>query len=158
MSFKTSLYADANPKALEVFGALPEFAGRRYHFPRDTASITTPEYGLIAVSDLDRFCLDLAEMGSAEHQLELSIEAPPHLGLPDGIWGHFEERGKRYPYHNYPPPRLKALGQLRHLAEKCTARVWLVCDHERGDDPYDYWIWLFLPPTANKEAYEMVFA
>jgi hypothetical protein len=47
---------------------------------------------------------------------------------------------------------------LREIARRTSARVWVICDHERGDDPYDQWAWLFAPARPSRAAYEAVFA
>lgn len=160
MSIEVTIFADASPRAVAAFRGLSELDGARWLFPYRTSGVVAPPMGLLAARDVAGRCLDHAgSFGAGESQPRFASAAAPHAGLPPGIWG--EQRGSdgsRWRRSLYPPPDLGALGVLRALAADTAARVWLVCDHERGDDPYDQWAWLFAPARSGRPAYEIVFA
>ena len=160
MSIEVTIFADASPAAVAAFAAIAEFDGHRHRFPPRTPEVLTPPMGLIAVGHADRHCLDLAEMGQPELQRRLPIDAPAHGGIPDEVWGRHYDRSSQRSYVRgfYPPPSLQAMGALRKLAADTRAHVWVFCDHERGDDPYDQWAWLFTPARGGDPAHEIVFA
>lgn len=163
MSIEVTIFADASPRAITAFRELPELAGERWLFPYKASPwVATPPMGLLAARDVACRCLDHdASFGDASSQRRFSLQAPPHAGLPPGIWGvqGGTRRGEAsWCRRIYPEPDLAALGVLRELAARTAARVWIVCEHERGDDPYDKWAWLFAPARSGRPAYEMVFA
>ena len=158
MSIEVTLYADATKAALAAFASLAALSGRRYFFPAGTRGFAIPSEGLLVARDMAASCLDLAAIGDEARQEDLGVGVPDHPGLPRGTLGFFVAGNRRFPRELYPPPSRRALGALRHLARTSAARVWLECEHERGDDPYDHWIWLFHPPTTGRPATEMVFA
>ncbi|HEY8379712.1 MAG TPA: hypothetical protein VIK91_24635 [Nannocystis sp.] len=160
MSIEVTIFADASPRAVAAFRGLREFDGERFLFPYRTPGVVTPPMGLLAARDVAGRCLDhAASFGEVDApQPRLGVEAPAHPGLPEGVWDR--QRGGRVTEWRdiYPKPSLEALGALRELSTATAARVWLVCDHERGDDPYDQWAWLFAPARSGRPAYEAVFA
>lgn len=151
MAIAVTIFADASRRAVEALRGLPEFAGARFLFPFKTPGIVAPPMGLLAVQDRAWMCLDRESLPfDPGAQPQWSVVATPHPGLPPRVWGP----GRRL----FPAPSLLALGVLRELAARTAARVWVVCDHERGDDPYDQWAWLFAPPRPRRAGYETVFA
>lgn len=151
VAIDVTIFADASRRAIEAFRALSELDGSRYLFPYKTPGILAPPMGLLAVRDRASLCLEPDALPACESgPTRWTIEAPPHAGVPPQIWG--AQRSV------YPAPSLQALGVLRELSARTGSRVWVVCDHERGDDPYDQWVWLFAPPRPRRAGYETVFA
>jgi hypothetical protein len=150
VSIEITIYADANSKATAAAASLLEAVGPIFVLPGKTPGVATPPMGLIAVRDATGTCLDFeASFGEPDPPPPPSWRGAPHGGLPPGIWGH---------WRLYPEPSLLALGVLARFAAQTSARVWVVCNHERGDSPYDEWAWLFAPARPRSPAYEHVYA
>lgn len=153
MSIEVTVYADANPKAVAAGRSLLGVLGPVYLLPARCPGVATPAMGLLAVEDEAGRCLDHQETyGEADPPAPECWAGAPHPGLPAGIWGG---RGGRA---LYPTPGSPALGTLSRLAAQTGARVWIVCEHERGDFQYDQWAWLFAPARPRSAAYELVLA
>ncbi|MCY1056635.1 hypothetical protein [Nannocystis sp. SCPEA4] len=151
MAIEVTIFADASRRAVEAFRGLPEFAGARWLLPYRTPGIVAPPMGLLAARDRAWLCLAHESPPDVEPTwTRWSIDGPPHSGIPQQMWGPQQQL--------YPAPSLHAMGVLRELSVRTGARVWVVCDHERGDDPYDQWVWLFEPPRPRHTGYETVFA
>jgi hypothetical protein len=151
VAIEVTIFADASRRAVEAFRELREFAGARWLLPYRTPGIVAPPMGLLAARDRAWLCLAHESPPDVEPTWQRwSIDGPPHSGIPQQMWGPQQQL--------YPAPSLHAMGVLRELSVRTGARVWVVCDHERGDDPYDQWVWLFEPPRPRHTGYETVFA
>ncbi|MBZ5712806.1 hypothetical protein [Nannocystis pusilla] len=121
------------------------FAGARWLLPYRTPGIVAPPMGLVAARDRARLCPAHESPPDVEPTwTRCSIDGPPRSGVPQRVWGPRQRL--------YPAPSLHAMGVLREFSVRTGARVWVVCDHERGDDPYDQW------PRPRRTGYETVFA
>lgn len=153
MSIDVTIYADANARAVEAGRSLLGALGTVYLLPPRCPGVATPAMGLLAVEDEAGHCLDHQEtFGEADPPAPAGWSGALHSGLPAGIW---DGRGGRA---LYPTPGLPALGTLSRFATQTGARAWIVCEHERGDSPYDQWAWLFAPARPRSAAYELVLA
>jgi hypothetical protein len=162
MTVETTVFADANPAAIAAFARIPAFRGRVHRFPPGAPDVATPPFGLLAVRDVQGVCLDLVDSFGAERNPGEADLADGRDGpLPRGVVGA-DDRGLidacGFDGGLYPSPRRAALAALRRISDESRARVWLRCDHERGDDPYDGWAWLFEPARPSSPARESVFA
>jgi hypothetical protein len=162
MTVETTVFADANPAAIAAFGSIPAFRGRVHRFAPGTPHVATPPFGLLAVRDAEGVCLDLVDSFGVERNPGEADLADGRDGvLPRGVVGA-DDRGPVDPCgfdaRIYPSPRRAALAALRRIADESSARVWLSCVHERGDDLYDAWAWLFEPARPSSPAREHVFA
>ena len=160
MAIEVMVYADASPRAVAAAPSLLGELGPVYVLPYRTAGVATPPMGLLAVHDEAGRCLDTElDFAAPNPPPPASWSGPPHAGLPAEIWGRSRERdGRGDARALFPTPSLPALGMLSRFAAQTGARVWIVCDHERGDSPYDQWAWLFAPARPRSAAYEQVFA
>ncbi len=150
MSIEVMIYADANPRAVAEARAVLGAVGPMHLLAHRTPGVATPPMGLLAVTDEMLHCLDHREtFGEPDPPAPAGWDGPPHPGVPAEVWGRCQL---------FPFPSLRAMGVLSRFAAQTRAHVWVVCEHERGDDPYDEWAWLFAPARPRSAAYEMIFA
>lgn len=150
MSIEVMIYADASARAVAEARAVLGAVGPVYLLAHRTPEVATPPMGLLAVPDGALRCLDHPEtFGEPDPPAPAGWDGEPHPGVPAAAWG-----GDSL----FASPGLRAMGVLSRFAARTGARVWVVCEHERGDDPYDEWAWLFAPARPRSAAYEMIFA
>lgn len=162
MGVETTVFADANPAAIAAFLRIAAFRGRVHHFPPGTPNLATSPFGMLAVHDVDDVCLDLAaSFGAERNPGDADLADGRDAVLPRGAVapedpGPIDSCG--FDGSLFPFPRRAALAALRRISDESRARVWLNCQHERGDDLYDAWAWLFEPARPSCPDRESVFA
>jgi hypothetical protein len=150
MSIEVMIYADASARAVAAARAVLGAVGPVYVLAHRTPGVATPPMGLLAVADEVRHCLDHREtFGEPDPPAPADWDGQPHPGVSAKVWGRCRP---------FPAPGLRAMGVLSRFAAQTGARVWVVCEHERGDDPYDEWAWLFAPARPRSAMVEMIFA